>query len=166
MARFRRRAVRPLPAISRRAVLVAALAAVSCSAFSDPAVRLRTCIERAGRRIVETSAGTGSATVTCDLRSREAYTLVLHPARELAVVEMEAAGLSRARIGELLRLRLGTGIGVYVLPDGDLTYPSFTGLDWRFAVVPELLVVHKPAYVPVEVTLREGAYGVAVVDLR
>jgi hypothetical protein len=150
---------------ARAAVLAVSvgLSSGACSAFSDPAVRLMRCIHEAAR---EVDAKGGEITRECDPRSPEAFTLVVHPARELADAELVAAGLPRELIDDVHALRIGGGDGVYVLPHDPRGRASRTSIGWRQAVVPEPLVVDKPARGRVFVVLREGAYGVALVQIR
>jgi hypothetical protein len=146
-----------------RSVAVVGLGVCGSTMFSDPAVRLTRCIWEAAARV---DASGGEVVATCEPRSPAPFTVVIHPAEDRPDSELVTAGLDPMLVDTVHLLRsYGGGDGVYVLPNAR-GRPSFTGIGWRQAVVPNVLVVSKPAHASVEVVVRDGAYGPAVIGLR
>lgn len=144
-------------------VMLAASALSACSAFTDPAVRLASCIHRAAEEVQAKNFPVKSA---CQLRSQSAYTVVLHPAGGVSDAELIAAGLPPERIGDLRRLQLDDGAGIYVLPHSPREHASYTSLAARLVSTPFLLVATKSARAALEVVVAESAYGVRVSMIR
>ena len=103
-------------------VVLLALALLSgCNSFSDPAVRLASCIEGAINGAVPS---TPLIEATCDLKQPGRYVVVLHPSGEMTDTQLIEAGMPAQRISELRALRISDNASIYVLSgDGSQARP-------------------------------------------
>ena len=123
--------VRPL-------LILVVILASGCDAFTDPAVRVATCLEKAAASLKRSSGAT--STSPCDVALEGSYVLVLHPDGELPDTTLLEAGLPKTALSELRALRLGPNESVYVIPLEGHEPPSRTTYQARFVSIPKLLV--------------------------
>ena len=151
--------------MQRRTLVVAVLGLIlgsSCASFSDPAVRLSSCLARAAGSLEELQDE--NLTVACDFRLQGPCVVVLHPAGQLSDAAYERAGLGNVTT-QLQSLRLGTHEAIYVIPLEGQASASRTTAQGRTVSIPQLLA-KTCSDSTVTITLRRTEQGIELVALE
>ena len=119
----------------------------ACNSFSDPAVRLASCLDDAISGAVPSTAVIEAA---CDLKLPGNYLVVLHPSGELSDEQLLAGGVPEPVMPELRALRIGDNASIYVISTDakgngtERTVPSSrTTSQNKFVKIDRLMVLAK-----------------------
>lgn len=153
-------------------LFVLALASLpACDSFSDPAVRLSTCLESA---ISSAVPSTAVIEATCDLELAGNYLVVLHPSGELSDEQLLAGGVPEPVVPELRKMRIADNASIYVISTDanvkgtgvDRTTPSSRTTSQNKFVKIEKLIVQAKTSQPVFVEISGAATARVIQTVR
>jgi hypothetical protein len=155
-----------------RAITITVALQLACETFSDPAVRLAYCIERATG---QGSRENAPVHANCDIGISGRYAVVLYPQDEVGDDQLVSAGFPPALLVEMQELRkIGKHSAIYVIAaDPEVTgtgsdrsvLSSFTTYQNNFVRIPRLMVLVKTSQ-PVEVEIASASDGPLVQGIR